>query len=40
MDSEYYDAYDTLRDTLTVEMSEQVDVMEIWGRRERTGMIS
>jgi hypothetical protein len=29
MYSEYYDTDDTLRDTLTVEVSEQVDMMEV-----------
>jgi len=27
----YYDTNDALWDTFTIEVSEQVDVMEIWG---------
>jgi hypothetical protein len=40
MDTEYNDTDHTLWNTLTVEVSEQVDVMEIWGSRGRTGVIS
>jgi hypothetical protein len=40
MDLEYYDTDDALRNTLTVEVSEQVDVMKIWGWRKRTGLMS
>jgi hypothetical protein len=40
MYSIYYDTDDTLRNTLTVEVSEQVDMMEVWGWRKRAGVIS
>jgi hypothetical protein len=40
MYSEYYDTDDTLWDTLTVEVSEQVDMMEVWGWRKREGETS
>jgi hypothetical protein len=39
MDSKYYDTDDTLRNSLTVKVSEQVDVVEVWWRG-RTGVIS
>ena len=34
--SEYYDTDDTLRNALTVEVSEQVDMMEVWWRKRRS----
>jgi hypothetical protein len=40
MYSKYYDTDDTLGDTLTVKVSEQVDMMKVWGWRKRVGVIS
>jgi hypothetical protein len=37
MQLEDYDTDDTLGNTLTVEVSEQVDMMEVWGLRKRAG---
>ena len=37
MYTEYHDTYDTLRNTLTVKVSEQVDMVEIWGWRKPNG---
>jgi len=38
MGSKSYETDDALRNTLAIEVSEQVDMMEIWGWGERTGI--